>query len=113
MGQSRAKAPHEHEDWQLEENDRGVYCKACGEYTSYKRPEHEKLIARKAEHEAIEGFLQWMDSRGMDVVRFVPNTNRFTTYYSRDLITDFFEIDEKAFEKERRVMLEELRRQSE
>lgn len=81
-------------------------------------PEHDKLTAHKAEHEAIVAFLHWLDS---DEARFF-NVCARERYRGEDrwfpcsdgqraqLIADYFDVDPDALEAEKRAMLDAIRK---
>lgn len=77
-------------------------------------PEHEKLQAVANESQAIGDFVEWLGQRGIHLgeylegkwieARLVP-THRSTV----DLLADFFYIDQRKLEAEKRAMLAALR----
>lgn len=76
-----------------------------------KYPEHEKLIARRDEKKAIESFLQWLEESGNRYV-MERDTSSSAPWYrkvpERDLIVEYFGVDQRAFEAEKRAMLDDL-----
>lgn len=76
-------------------------------------PEHEKL-GKIADHsQAIGGFLEWLPTQGIHLMRqdsrwdqetWVPNSEQITTLLAR-----FFQINEGRIEAEKRAMLTTLR----
>lgn len=76
-------------------------------------PEHEKLLARPAEHETIVAFLNWLNDQGYTVCNF--NKGWEHSHYQpingneASLVAGFFGVDEKALEKEKREILRALR----
>ncbi|MDB5243627.1 MAG: hypothetical protein JWP57_4252 [Spirosoma sp.] len=69
-----------------------------------KYPEHEKLAARKAEHDAVTEFIEFAtDSR--------EAWNLLDSYRIPELMALYFKVDPKKLEQEKRAMLAELRSQ--
>lgn len=71
-------------------------------------PQHDTLALHRDEHRAICEFLEWLSGVG----RFVGEWNdagRAEPLTSRELIAEFFGIDEEAFEAEKEAMLQQMR----
>jgi len=87
-----------------------------------KYPEHQKILERSAEHQHVQAFIDYLRGEagveGLVFDNHLEETSRdgrvhftsFTDAEARTLIAGFFEIDERAFEEEKRTMLLELRR---
>lgn len=87
-----------------------------------KYPEHEKIMSRNAEHQAIQNFLDYLrDEVGVQGLvkreHIEEPTHDGRVYFDllsstevTNLISGFFDVDAKAFEEEKRVMLMEMRR---
>jgi hypothetical protein len=87
-----------------------------------KYPEHEKIMGRKVEHQAIQNFLDYLryeaGVQGLVKGEHVEEpTHDGRVYFdplgsteATNLISGFFGVDAKAFEEEKRVMLLEMRR---
>lgn len=89
-------------------------------------PEHEKIMARKSEHEAITNFLEFVHgapsdtaclSRWQNVTDSDGSVNEFLSGYVAmtdkqiaDTVARYFGVDPKAFEEEKRMMLQEFKR---
>ncbi|QGZ16778.1 hypothetical protein PBI_DEWDROP_131 [Microbacterium phage Dewdrop] len=80
-------------------------------------PEHEKLKAISGKSQEIGQFLEWMQSeKGYQVGIFGDadsgeNPDRlYPTYLNiQELLADYFEIDLKVIEQEKRAMLDSIR----
>lgn len=77
-------------------------------------PEHEKLLAVKDQTQVIGEFLEWLASRGIQLMRpsghenighdgWLPDTRSIST-----ILADWAGIDEARLEREKRAMLERL-----
>lgn len=73
-----------------------------------KYPEHEKLAAKKYEHEVIQSFFWWFESEGYEVV---GDGGDIDVVYKKpaDLIAGYFNIDPDKLEQEKQQMLDEIR----
>jgi benzoyl-CoA reductase/2-hydroxyglutaryl-CoA dehydratase subunit BcrC/BadD/HgdB len=78
-------------------------------------PEHEKLKARKEEHQAICEFLSFLEENGHSIIHYEPGCvddeyNRPIEIRSnlQDLIADFFEINQQKFAEEKDQMIKRL-----
>ena len=76
-------------------------------------PEHDKLKALAGLNEVVGSFLEWLDAHGLIICErtnyqvndlYMPTRKSFEA-----LIAEFFEIDMKALEAEKREMLAQLR----
>lgn len=76
-------------------------------------PEHEKLHAIADQSQAIGEFLDWCSGRGWFICR--PTDDPFEGCYwpvpgsITDRLADYFGIDQKKLEQEKRQMLDEFR----
>ena len=81
-------------------------------------PEHEKLMAIADKSRAIGQFIDWcQDEKELVLVNIdYDNVDGGITYSSRppirDLLAEYFEIDQQKIEAEKRAMLEALRSMS-
>jgi len=71
-------------------------------------PEHEKLEARKAEHEAITGFLNWLEGSDYDIVTFDREGDHRTANFPR-LVAEYLHINQDAFHAEKHALLAYVR----
>lgn len=77
-------------------------------------PEHVKLKNLDGANETIGDFLEWLDENGMVVCQRTDN-NVHNLYWPvaksvEQLIAEFFGLDRKKLEDEKRAMLDEIRR---
>lgn len=76
-----------------------------------KYPEHEKLAEVKDRSQAVGEFVDWLAQTKKIHLAVWMNETEMT--YAREPITDllaeFFEIDQKKLEDEKRAMLDEMR----
>jgi hypothetical protein len=78
-------------------------------------PEHDKLIANKARAEAAGEFYDWLTSRGIQLVRWLPRQpgssceDAVSVGPISDLIGGWLEIDPMELEREKRLMLVRIR----
>jgi uncharacterized protein with HEPN domain len=77
-------------------------------------PEHEKLKAAKAESQVIGEFLENMPG-GLKLCRYHAQWAKWepTSTPINNILAEYFDIDLKKIEKERQVMLKELRASNE
>jgi hypothetical protein len=75
-------------------------------------PEHEKLQTVQDKSQVCGEFLEWLNENGYSICEtqekyppFLPTRKSFTT-----LLDQFFDINGKALENEKRQMLKELRK---
>lgn len=78
---------------------------------SNKYPEHEKLNKIADKSQVIGEFLEYLqDEKRYLLCELVCETKYYPVHVSiQDLLADFFGIDQKKLEKEKREMLEEIR----
>ena len=92
-------------------------------------PELDKMSAAQSKSQAIGGFLEWLGEKGMLICRSATKADErddegehtdvkggdlLPVYKSiEDMLAEYFEIDLKKAEAERRAILDELRRQNE
>jgi hypothetical protein len=67
-------------------------------------PEHEKMRRARAQSQAIGEFLDWLIGNGFTIERNEMSHNNFEA-----LLAEFFDIDLKKVETEKRQMLELIR----
>jgi len=77
-------------------------------------PEHDKLSAVKDESQAIGGFLDWLkNKRGLTLCETIetPDLDQFYPDYTsiNELLAEYFDIDLKVIEQEKRAMLDVMR----
>lgn len=78
-------------------------------------PEHDKMAARRDEHEVVVGFLTWCEEAGVSlrrVAEFQPSPNRVVAYEEirPDVaIAQWLDVDPLALEQEKRAILDSLR----
>lgn len=83
------------------------------EKTEY--PEHEKLLKVKDEIETISGFLEWIGEKNLEIC-FIGDDDRGILeripiqQTKGALIGEYFGIDDAQIEKEKREMIESIRR---
>lgn len=76
-------------------------------------PEHEKLAAVKDESQAQGEFLSWLTSeKGVHLFVFDGDSPRSLMCSAEDLLAEYHGVDLKALEREKRAMLEQMRRAS-
>lgn len=71
-------------------------------------PEHEKLAKRQDEHQAICEFLEWCQNREMFLAKYKATDKLYgevETFDPDKIIADFFGINRRAFNDEKRAML--------
>lgn len=81
-------------------------------------PEHDKLAAIKAESQLLGEFLSWLDERGIRLSHYNPLGSRragddglVEIGRSREeLLAEYFEIDLRKLDDEKRDMLEQQQR---
>lgn len=76
-------------------------------------PEHTKLAEISDKSQAIGEFVDWLRDKGISLCRLYEE-NGVSRYYPqtdpiRDLLADYYDIDQNAIEREKRAMLDELR----
>ena len=95
---------------------------------STKYPEHEKLQAIAMLSQAVGEFLDWAGEKGMVLAVWEPRQKRMVSgrfghnrieqrmypaqASTRQLLAEFFDIDEAKIEAEKRAMLDEIRSKS-
>lgn len=78
--------------------------------------EAEKFIAAKPKAEVLSEFLDWLDGEGIALAESVPKyayhsaTHAPISESRESLLCRFFGIDRDELERERRAILEEMRR---
>lgn len=108
---------HQHDDWMIREAPSGdKYCAACGEVVEYVYPEHEKLKKVVKESQAIGEFMEWLEQeKDVTLCKTIPRgeegEGRFWPSFTpiQELLADFFGIDLKVIEQEKRAMLDKMR----
>ena len=74
-------------------------------------PEHEKLAKIKDQSQAIGEFLEWLNfEKKMWLGEYDRDTLIPARYDTVRLLAEFFDINQKLLEEEKREMLEELRK---
>jgi hypothetical protein len=78
-------------------------------------PEHDKLGVIRDQSQAIYDFLEWCaEEKGAALAVDADHGYEGEKYWlptsRRDLLAEFFEIDQAKLEQEKRAMLDELRR---
>jgi hypothetical protein len=78
-------------------------------------PEHEKLRAIKDKSQAIYDFLAWCEEEkgyglAVDSESGYQGEKYWVPESKRDLLAEFFGIDQQKLEGEKRAMLDEMRR---
>lgn len=75
-------------------------------------PEHDKLSARKAEHEVLTDFLSWLDSQSRYVVGqwIVDDIDELSDREREEMLAKYLGVNRNAFMVEKNAMLEEHRR---
>ena len=79
-------------------------------------PEHIKLKAIQSYSQKVKDFLDWMEeTKGIRLGEGGDNWGRLNVYLgSHDsLLAEFFEIDQKALEREKRQMLSAIQQMNE
>jgi hypothetical protein len=77
-------------------------------------PEHAKLALIADKSQVVGEFLDWCQSeKGLHLVNLGDYRQDGMPVPFRPLLAEFFEIDEDAIEREKRLMLERLREQNE
>jgi hypothetical protein len=78
-------------------------------------PEHEKLKARKAEHQAISEFIEFIEGQGNEIIHYVDvdsddpyNKPIIKRSSNSDMIAEFFGIDQQKFSEEKDQMIKSL-----
>ena len=74
-------------------------------------PEHEKLLAIKDSSQVIGVFLDWLSYKNFVIAEYPGGRGELypITQDSSKLLAEFFEIDERKLEKEKRAMLDAIR----
>lgn len=81
-----------------------------------KYPEHDKLRPIQEQSQAICDFLEWLSyEKDMTVCKPHDETNEYFPVFVRkeELTAEFFGIDLKKLDAEKRAMLEEMRKVNE
>jgi len=73
-----------------------------------KFPEHEKLRECKQEKQLLTNFLEWLEENNRAVFEFNSGRDAERECTNRELLSSYFNIDEKQIEKERQLMIDEL-----
>jgi hypothetical protein len=75
-------------------------------------PEHEKLKAIVDKSQAIGEFIEWLGYQGIHLAEYHKNGEwlQRTNMPIRNLLAEFFDIDQKKIDAEKDAMLEEQRR---
>lgn len=78
-------------------------------------PEHEKLHKISDKSQAIGEFIEWLaQEKKLHLAEFAPTSREGLMWHAmcdiQELLAEFFEIDRDAIEREKRQMLEEIRR---
>lgn len=73
-------------------------------------PEHDKLTAVAEQTQAIGEFVEWLESKGIFLARYVEGSNYPRSVHGfRDLLAEWAGIDQDKLEAEKRQMLNALR----
>jgi len=76
-------------------------------------PEHTKLKAIQHQSQTVGEFLEWLDSKGIQLCTYLRPDDNWPTRLAtnnRDLLAEYFDIDQKVLEDEKRKMLDEQRK---
>jgi hypothetical protein len=70
-------------------------------------PEHDKLTAVAEQTQAIGEFMEWAESKGLFLARYVDGSNFPRPIHTdiRDLLAEWAGIDQNKLEAEKRQML--------
>lgn len=100
----------------VQEGADGEYCSACGEMVRSFWPEHQKLRKVADKSQAIGEFVEWLVSEKQI---FLCKEHLFEDASKpvlgpvfvpiQDLLAEFFGIDQKVLEEEKRDMLDRIR----
>lgn len=72
-------------------------------------PEHQKLKDLNGRNETVGDFIEWLNDNGLVIAEHDKSSRLWPTMKSRDtLIANFFEIDTKKLEAEKRQILSEF-----
>lgn len=75
-----------------------------------KYPELEKLGKVQDQRQAVEEFLDWLyAARGVFLARYDGEELKYYSYSTESLVAEFFELDLKKIDLERRAMLKAIR----
>jgi len=81
-------------------------------------PEHEKLKAISDKSQAIGEFVDWLGAvKGISLCELTQGRDRLDEYHPvrtsiRQLLAEYFDINEHRLDDEKRAMLDELRGQA-
>jgi len=80
--------------------------------SKYPYPEHAKLEKITSKSQSIGEFLEWCNTKGMSLHEYPEDHPHAvqTRRSTQDLLAEFFEIDLKKLEKEKKKMIESLRK---
>jgi len=80
-------------------------------------PEHEKMKTVQENSQIIGEFLEWLSSKNLSLCKWqdgVTGEGYYAYHFSiEELLAEFFNIDLKKVEEEKKSMLESIRRSSE
>ena len=76
-----------------------------------KYPLHDKLAEMEERHQAIQDFLDWLDTKEYVIAQYRENNDFPVPTFRRkeSIISEFLGIPEAEFETEKRAMLDALR----
>ena len=69
-------------------------------------PEHDKMKMSKTERAIIQRFVDWMAERDVPIVFVTPDDVELGV---EDVLDEYFEVDRRVLDNERRVKLEVVR----
>jgi hypothetical protein len=79
-------------------------------------PEHNKLQVIKDRSQPIGEFLVWLaETKHLEICERIGSHNDYLqpiTQKSQELLAEYFDIDLERLEKEKRMMLDELRKEA-
>lgn len=72
-------------------------------------PEHDRLAKVAEKSQACGEFVEWLSGQGLQLGQWYDHRFAPATYDIQALLAEFFEIDAKKIEKEKRKMLDDVR----
>lgn len=73
-------------------------------------PEHERLAVIKDQSQTIGEFLDWLQAIGIVRAVWGPDESLYHDHHNiRDLLAEYFEIDQDRLEDEKRAMLDTMK----
>lgn len=76
-------------------------------------PEHEKLKAVQPDSQKLGEFLEWLQAQGWVIAQWDNEELGHIGYTTQQILAQYFEINLKKVEEEKRAMLEHQRRLNE